>query len=133
MKILGLNRVELLLEESEIDGAVERINEVFGFQLTPPHTVDGHPIRSSIDFGAGLELCSPVGADNRIADELKAKGRGALFTVVWEVDSIEAAKGWAAEKGVNVLLEFQNEQVHQLVLDPEQFYGFKLTLMERRG
>ena len=94
MKILGLNRVELLLDDDDLDKAVETFNAKLGFNLCDPLTL-GEGIRSSVDFDKGLELVSPSSEDSPVFQVLRERGKGALLTIVWEVDSIEAAKKWA--------------------------------------
>ena len=131
MKILGLNRVEWLVEDGEIEAAVKKFNDVFGFKLGAPHEVKGQHLRSSIDFDAGLEFVSPMNAQSPVHSVLKQKGRGALLTTVWEVDDFEAARAWVKQKGLNVILEFEGEGVRQLCLDPQEFFGFSVILMTR--
>lgn len=60
MKILGLNRVELLVDAATIGPAVQRFNDVFGFRLSAPQEVPGHALLSSVDFQAGLEPVAPT-------------------------------------------------------------------------
>ena len=59
MKILGLNRVELLLPDHDLDDAIVTFNAGLGFELCKPLKLD-EGIRSSVDFAAGLELVSPA-------------------------------------------------------------------------
>jgi hypothetical protein len=132
MKILGLNRVELLLPDQDMDGAVETFNQGLGFDLTAPMTLP-EGIRSSFDFSAGLELVSPSSEASPIFPVLRVKGKGALLTIVWEVDSIESAKAWATEKGLPIQFEFEGHGIKQICFDQSAFYGYVVTLMERVG
>ena len=77
MKILGLNRVELLLEDRDLDKAVETFNTQLGFQLCAPLTL-GEGIRSSVDFGKGLELVSPADETSPVFPVLRERGDLAL-------------------------------------------------------
>ncbi len=131
MKILGLNRVELLVEGGDIDAVVKKFNDVFGFNLSEPHEVKGQHLRSSVDFAAGLEFVAPTNDRSPIHSLLQAKGRGALLTTVWEVDDYDAALAWARQKGLSILLEFEGDGVKQLCLDPNEFFGFSVILMKR--
>jgi hypothetical protein len=133
MKILGLNRVELLVEDRDIDAIVRKFNDVFGFKLCAPHEVQGQNLRSSVDFDAGLEFVSPMNEKSPVHAVLREKGRGALLTTVWEVDDFDAARAWAREKGLKVLLEFEGEGMRQLCLDPKEFFGYSVILMTRTG
>ena len=132
MKILGLNRVELLLPDRELDDAIETFNTGLGFELSKPLALD-EGIRSSVDFAAGLELVSPADETSPVFSLLKAGGRGALLTIVWEVDSIESAKAWAEEKGLPVLFAYEGHGIKQLCFHESAFHGYVVTLMERTG
>jgi len=133
VKILGLDRVELLVDAGTIGPAVERMNEVFGFRLSPPEEIPGHGLLSSVDFDAGLEFVAPMGPGSSVTPPEKGSGRGALLTVVWEVDDIASARRFAEEKGLTVILDFENESVKQLCLSADEFFGYTITLMERKG
>ena len=137
MKILGLNRVELLLPDRDLDAAVARFNGVFGFRLSRPHAIEESRSRSSIDFAAGLELVAPVDPTSPIHAALAARGHGALLTVVWEVDDIDSARRWAKEKGLGIRYEYEGThdgaQIRQLCLEESEFFGYTITLMEKRG
>jgi hypothetical protein len=132
MKILGLNRVELLLPDQDMEGAIERFNDGLGFDLSAPLALP-EGIRSSFDFAAGLELVSPSSEASPVFPVLREKGKGALLTIVWEVDSIESAKQWAAEKGLPIQYAFEGHGIKQICFDQSAFYGYVVTLMERVG
>ena len=132
MKILGLNRVELLLPDRDLDDAIETFNTGLGFELSKPHTLD-EGIRSSVDFAAGLELVSPSSAASPVFPLLGDGKRGALLTIVWEVDSIESAKAWAEEKGLPVQFTYEGHGIKQLCFHESAFHGYVVTLMERVG
>jgi len=132
MKILGLNRVELLLPDRDLDDAIETFNAGLGFELSKPLTL-GEGIRSSVDFAAGLELVSPADETSLVFPLLKAGGRGALLTIVWEVDSIESAKVWAEEKGLPIQFAYEGHGIKQLCFHESAFHGYVVTLMERVG
>ena len=75
MKILGLNRVELLLPDRDLDDAVETFNTGLGFALSKPLKLD-EGIRSSVDFAAGLELVSPAderSEERRVGKECRSR------------------------------------------------------------
>ena len=133
MKILGLDRVELLVDAATIGPAVRRFNEIFGFELSEPAEVPGHGLLSSVDFRAGLEFVAPKGEGSSVAPPERSSGRGALLTVVWEIDDIASARRWAKERGLTVVLDFENEAVKQLCLSAAEFFGYTITLMERKA
>jgi len=132
MKILGLNRVELLLPDGDLDDAIETFNAGLGFQLCKPLKLD-EGIRSSVDFAAGLELVSPSDEASPVFPLLGESKRGALLTIVWEVDSIDAAKAWAEEKGLPVQFTYEGHGIKQLCFHESAFHGYVVTLMERVG
>ena len=135
MKILSLNRVELLIADRDMDDAVKTFNSALGFRLGAPHAIAEARLRSSVDFAMGLELVSPIDEESPIFPALRERGKGAILTIVWEVDSIEAAKTWAAQKGLPVRLYYEGEQdghkVKQLCLHESAFFGYVVTLMEK--
>ena len=131
MKILGLNRVELLLPADEIEAAVAKLNDAFGFQLAPPHRVAGQPVLSTVDFAAGIELIAPGGEGSPLAARLAEKGRGGIGPIVWEVDDLDAARDHLLRKGYRIYYEFEGEGVRQICLDPDEFFGYVITFMQR--
>jgi catechol 2,3-dioxygenase-like lactoylglutathione lyase family enzyme len=136
MKILGLNRVELLVPDRDLDAAVARFNDVFGFQISRPHLVAESRSRSAIDFAAGIEFVAPMDERSAIYPSLQARGRGALLTIVWEVDDIASARRWAEEKGLGIRYTYEGThdgaQIKQLCLEESEFFGYTITLMEKR-
>jgi hypothetical protein len=60
--------------------------------------------------------------------------------LVWEVADIEQTREWLDHNGYRIFYEYDSSQgseferatkVHQLVLDPKQWFGFSVTLMQR--
>ena len=131
MKILRFNRVELLLPADEIGAAVAKFNDTFGFRLEPPHRVAGQPVLSTADFAAGIELIAPAGAASPLAARLAEKGRGGIGPLVWEVDDLDVAREHLVRKGCRIYFEFEGEGVRQICLDPDEFYGYVITFMQR--
>jgi catechol 2,3-dioxygenase-like lactoylglutathione lyase family enzyme len=131
MQIRRFNRVELLVAEDDIEAAVEKFNDLLGFHLSPPDPVPGQKVRSSTDYEAGIEFFAPSGPDSPLVERLAQKGRGAIGPLVWEVDDIDEAKEWALSKGINIVFEFESETgIRQLHFDPEQFFGYGVTLTQ---
>jgi hypothetical protein len=141
MEILGFNRVELIVREDEIDEAVKQFNEVLGLHLPQPHPIAGQPVLSATDFDGSIELVANVGGKGSFADKL-ARGSGQIGPLVWEVSDIEDARGWLTDHGYRIAFEYDSRKgndaerrsaVHQLILDPGQWFGFNVTLMRRYG
>ena len=141
MNILGFNRVELVVREDEIEKAVEQFNEVFGLQLPKPHPIQDAPVLSATDFDGFIELVAPVDGKGGFAKKLE-RGPGQIGPLVWEIADIDEARTWLAEHDYRIIFEYdsrkgnadeQSRAVHQLVLDPAQWFGFNVTLMRRFG
>lgn len=140
MDVMGFNRVELIVPEADIDAAVKQFNDVLGTRLGTPHPIAGRPVLSSTDFDGGIELVAPVGNAGAFGARLTEKGPGQIGPLVWEVADIDAARTWLTERGYRIIFEYDSSQgnaaeaatgVHQLVLDPAQWFGFAVTLMRR--
>jgi uncharacterized OB-fold protein len=140
MKVLGFNRVELIVGEDEIDAAVRQFNELLGLNLPHPHRIDGQPVLSATDFDGHLELVAPVGGQGHFGARMALHGPGQIGPLVWEVDDIERARERLRSGGYAIRYEYDSsagtaeEQatgVYQLVLDPGEWFGFHVTLMRR--
>jgi hypothetical protein len=142
MEILGFNRVELVVRDDQIEEAVQQFNDLLGTHLPKPHVIQGHGHLSSTDFDGAIEFVAPVGAEGAFAAKLAQHGPGQIGPLVWEVSEIEASRTWLEERGFRIVYEYDSSKgnadeaaaaVHQLVLDPEQWFGFSVTLMQRKG
>ena len=140
MKIIGFNRVELVVAEDQINAAVDQFNALLGTHLPDPHPIDGHPVLSATDFDGHLELVAPVNGEGSFGAKLAHHGPGQIGPLVWEVADIDEARAWLAERSLRIRFEYDSSQgnaderrthVYQLVLDPEQWFGFNVTLMRR--
>jgi catechol 2,3-dioxygenase-like lactoylglutathione lyase family enzyme len=138
--IKGFNRVELIVREDEIDDAVRQFNEVLGLHLVPPHRIAGRPVLSATDFDGSIEFVAPVGGEGHFGERLARGGPGQIGPLVWEVDSVDQAREWLSHNGYRIIYEYDSSQgneseqvtrVFQLILDPDQWFGFNVTLMQR--
>ena len=136
MKVLGLNRVELVVREDEIERAVSQFNEVLKLKLPSPIQIHEQPIKSSTDFEGGIEFVAPVDGEGPFA----STPRGGIGPLVFEIEDFDEAKAWLQAHDYRIFYEYDSSQGHgaeastavrQLVLDPEQWFGFLVTLMER--
>ena len=136
MKVLGFNRVELVVEEDEIERAVAQFNDVLGLKLPSPIRIEGHPVLSSTDFEGSVEFVAPVEGEGPFA----GRGKGAIGPLVFEIEDFAEAKAWLLANDYRIFFEYDSTKggekealgaVRQLVLDPEQWFGFHVTLMER--
>ena len=142
MKVKGFNRVELIVREDQIQDAVAQFNGLLGLKLPKPIAIEGQPVLSSTDFDGGLEFVAPVDGKGPFAERLAAHGAGQIGPLVWEIEDANAAREWLTARGYRIFFEYDSTKgnaaeahtpVHQLVLDPEQWFGFLVTLMQRGG
>jgi len=140
MKIICFNRVELIVAEDQIEAAVEQFNGLLGTNLPRPHAIQGQPVLSATDFEGHIELVAPVNGQGGFGTRLAQHGPGQIGPLVWEIDDIEEARAWLAERRLRIYFEYDSSKgnaderkshVHQLVLDPDQWFGFTVTLMKR--
>jgi hypothetical protein len=140
MQIKGFNRVELIVREDQIEAAVKQFNEILGTNLPAPHPIQGAPVLSATDFDGFIEFVAPVGGQGGFGQKLEVGGPGQIGPLVWEIDDIDAARSWLGERGFRIRFEYDSSQgnpseaasgVYQLVLDPDQWFGFSVTLMRR--
>jgi hypothetical protein len=140
MRILGFNRVELVVAASEIESAVRQFNEVLGLHLPPPIPIEGVPVLSATDFGGGLELVAPAAPGAPFAEKTAKGGPGQIGPLVWEIEDVDEARAWLQHHNYRIVFEYDSRSgsaeeqamaVHQLILDPGQWFGFSVTLMQR--
>ncbi len=140
MRILGFNRVELIVAEDEIEPAVRQFNELLGLHLPQPHKIQSSPVLSATDFDGGIEFVAPVGGEGGFGKRLAEHGPGQIGPLVWEIDDVDSSREWLRERGFRIFFEYDSSSgnadeaaahVYQLVLDPTQWFGFHVTLMQR--
>jgi hypothetical protein len=131
MRILGFNRVELLLAPGDIHEAAERFNELLGTSFAPPRLTAGDQVLTTTDWENHVELYGPSGPDSMIASRIAEKGRGAIGPLVWEVASIEEAREYVVGRGHRIHFEYEEAGIKQIVLDPDEWYGYLITFIER--
>jgi hypothetical protein len=140
VKIGRFNRVELVVREDEIEDAVKQFNELLGLHLPRPHAIQGVPVLSATDFDGFIEFVAPINGEGPFGARLAEHGPGQIGPLVWEIDDVDAAREWLAERGFRIRYEYdsaagnadeQAANVYQLCLDPTQWFGFSVTLMRR--
>jgi catechol 2,3-dioxygenase-like lactoylglutathione lyase family enzyme len=140
MEIIGFNRVELVVAEDQIHDAVRQFNEMLGRNLPEPHAIQGVPVLSATDFDGGVEFVAPVNGEGPFGQKLAEHGPGQIGPLVFEVADIDEARDYVTSKGFRIRFEYDSSQgnaaeaaaaVYQLVLDPDQWFGFNVTLMQR--
>jgi hypothetical protein len=137
MKVLGINRAELLVENP--DAVMETFDRLFnGAVFTDDIGVHNRPLDCRHDWQHGLELVHPTDENDRVGQLLKQKGEGAILTVVYEVESIDDAREYLKKNGFEIQYEGDysaHEDVtvyKQLCVRPEATNGFFVTFMERK-
>ena len=140
MRIRGFNRVELVVAAGEIESAVRQFNEVLGLHLPPPIPIEGVPVLSATDFGGGIELVAPTAPGAPFTKKVAKGGPGQIGPLVWEIEDVDEARAWLQEHNYRIVFEYDSRSgsaeeqamaVHQLILDPDQWFGFSVTLMQR--
>ena len=133
MKLLGLNRVEMLVNDP--DQAERDLSSLLGglsFDREPAEGV----LDCRIDWKAGIEIVHPESKEHSVGQLLEHKGEH-IFTVVFEVEDIEDAKTWVVDQGFEILYEFDNgtddrpASIKQLSISPERTHGMLVTLLEK--
>jgi hypothetical protein len=135
LKILGFNRVELLMSSNDMESAIEKFNDLLGTSFEPPMTVAEGEVLSTVDWANKIELFGPAHEASRLAPRLAQSGRGSIGPLVWEVDNIDEARQHVAQKGYRIIGEYEDAElgVKQITLDPRQLFGYLITFMERRA
>ncbi len=136
MKILGLNRVELLV--SDPDAAQATFEKLFnGGHFAADSAVHDRPQDCRVNYPHGLELVHPM--DTRfLPGRLLAEKGEHIFCVVWDVDSIDAARYHVLSNGFAIRYEGDYSakpevEVHkQLVVEPDMTHGMMVIFQERR-
>lgn len=131
MRILGFNRVELMMSADDIHAAVERFNDLLGTSFQPPDLVHDGNILTTTDWDNHIELYGPAHPESPQSAMLERKGKGGIGPLVWEVDDIKGAREYVLAKGYRILHEFEGIGVSQIILDPDQFFGYLITFMQR--
>ncbi len=94
---------------------------------------------SATDFDGFIELVAPTSPEGAFAAKLQ-RGPGQIGPLVWEVSDVDETRNWLDSNGYRIAFEYDSRQgndeerarpVHQLVLDPTQWFGFNVTLMRR--
>lgn len=133
MKLLGLNRVELLVTDP--DQAEQDLSSLLGglsFEREPAEGV----LDCRVDWKAGIEIVHPQDENHAVGKLLRDLGQH-VFTVVFEVESLAAAKAWVTSQGFEILYEFDNGSestpptIRQLSVAPERTHGMVVTLLEK--
>ncbi len=133
MKLLGLNRVEMLVNDP--DQAEKDLSSLLGglsFEREPAEGV----LDCRIDWKAGIEIVHPESSQHAVGQLLENKGEH-VFTVVFEVEDLADAKTWVIDQGFEILYEFDNgtedrpASIKQLSIAPERTHGMLVTLLEK--
>jgi hypothetical protein len=96
-------------------------------------------VLSATDSEGHIEFVAPIDGGGGFGARLAANGPGQIGPLVWEVDDIDGAREWLIERGFDISFEYdsrtgnpeeQARGVRQLVLVPEQWFGFSVTFMQ---
>lgn len=135
MKLLGLNRIELLVDDP--DQTEKDLSALLGglsFEREPAEGV----LDCRIDWKAGIEIVHPESEEHAVGRLLRDKGEH-VFTVVFEVEDLDDAKKWVTSQGFEIMYEFDNASeehpatIRQISISPERTHGLLVTMIERPG
>ena len=133
MKLLGLNRVELLVHDP--DQAERDLSALLGglsFQREPAEGV----LDCRVDWKAGIEIVHPESEEHVVGQLLRDAGQH-VFTVVFEVEDLDEARTWVQGQGFEILYEFDDgtperpASIRQLSVAPERTHGMLVTLLQK--
>ena len=133
MKLLGLNRVELLVDDP--DQTETDLSSLLGglsFEREPAEGV----LDCRIDWKAGIEIVHPQSEEHVVGQLLRDQGEH-IFTVVFEVEDLDDAKAWVESQGFEILYEFDNGSddrpatIRQISISPERTHGMLVTLLQK--
>ena len=136
MKLLGLNRIELLVRDP--DQAEKDLSSLLGgLSFEKEAVIDAQsPLDCRIDWKAGIEIVHPPNPQHAVGQLLEEAGEH-VFTVVFEVESIEDAKKWVSSQGFGIFYEYDNGRegkaptIRQITIERERTHGLLVTLIER--
>jgi hypothetical protein len=133
MKLLGLNRVEMLV--SDPDQAEKDLSSLLGGLSFEAEPADG-VLDCRVDWKAGIEIVHPGNENHPVGQLLANKGEH-IFTVVFEVEDIADARKWVTDQGFEIMYEFDNgtedraATIKQISISPERTHGMLVTLLQR--
>jgi 4-hydroxyphenylpyruvate dioxygenase-like putative hemolysin len=135
MKVLGLNRVEMLVNDAP--DAQQVFGELFNGATFHKEGAEDLPVDSYMAWDLGIELVVPKDPNHNMAKRLKTKGEG-VFTVVFEVENIDDAREHLKEKGFDIVYDhdfgphdgFASHK--QICVSPTRTHGLLVMLMERK-
>jgi hypothetical protein len=135
-RVLGIQRAELLVHDP--DAAQATYETLFnGMEFEGEVETPNRPLDCRIDWAKGLELVHPTSEADKIGQLLKNKGEH-VFTVVWDVDDMDAARAHLAANGFEEQWYHQwpahgPVEVHkQLVIRPDRTHGLLVIFQEKK-
>jgi hypothetical protein len=131
MRILGFNRVELLMSTEDLNDAVEKFNDLLGTSFSPPRVTANGDVLTTTDWDNKVELYGPAHPQSPLMARITEKGKGAIGPLVWEVDDIDGTHDFVVSKGYRIHFEYEEPGIKQIILDPSQFYGYLITFIQR--
>jgi hypothetical protein len=132
-RVRNFQRVELLVPGDDIEAARDTFTRLLGARFSPLRHIQPHDILTTTDDGAvGIELLAPASTKSRVHAQLQRKGVGGIGPLVWFVDDLDTTRDEIVALGYRVQFEYGGPGARQVHFDADQFYGFGVTLTERR-
>lgn len=133
MKLLGLNRVELLVNDGK--AAIDVFDDLFN-GATFRKEMDGDiPVHSWMNWAHGLELVEPRDPEHSMQKLLDTKGEH-VFTVVFDVERIDDAREHCRSRGFDIVYDrdfgpHDDFAVHkQICVSSKRTHGLQVMLQE---
>ena len=132
MRIIGFNRIELLLPAAEIGRAAEAFADLLGVRIDPPERLAQHHVLTATAWEAGLELIAPGDATSGLHRLLEGKGPGVIGPIVWQVEDLDPIRSHAESLGCQIAHELATPNGgRQISLARDDCYGYALSFIER--
>jgi hypothetical protein len=135
LRLSRISRAEILVRDGA--AAARTFTRMFGGGEFRIDRVDhGYPIECRVDWAHGLELVEPTDPGHPLGRLLAERGEGHVLTVVYDVEDLDAARGYLQRNGFAVQYEADYGghddflKHRQLVVGAAGVHGFPITLME---
>jgi hypothetical protein len=132
MKIMRMNRAEMLLPRDQIDAAVTTFAELLGVEFAPPYDYEDHHVLTTVCWRMGLEIIAPSDAESRLNEFLAIQGgSGAAGPMVWEVADAAAMQAHVEALGLGVSTVLEDHGSRMIYLNPAECLGYSLSFIEQ--
>lgn len=128
MEILGIDRVVVMTDD--MDESIDLFNDLLGLRFDEVHdsAVQGESMEISYSF-PGIELMTPTADEGAVAERLAEHGPG-LHALCIRVEDLDEAVAELEEKGLEPIIESDDDDSKSVFYHPAAFKGVFIQLME---